>query len=99
VNAIAPGFFPSKMTKTPLERLGEKIIAHTALQRLGDGEDLKGGRRPAGLRTRRATSPTDHRRRRRRKCGVTIYDFAFDKLTANGTTVRLSLSKDDASVA
>jgi NAD(P)-dependent dehydrogenase (short-subunit alcohol dehydrogenase family) len=42
VNAIAPGFFPSKMTKTALERLGEKIIAHTPLKRLGDGEDLKG---------------------------------------------------------
>ena len=42
VNAIAPGFFPSKMTKASLEKLGEKIVAHTPLHRLGDEEDLKG---------------------------------------------------------
>ena len=42
VNAIAPGFFPSKMTKGALERIGDKIIAHVPLKRLGDGEDLKG---------------------------------------------------------
>jgi gluconate 5-dehydrogenase len=42
VNAIAPGFFPSKMTRASLDKLGEKIIAHTPLHRLGDGEDLKG---------------------------------------------------------
>jgi len=42
VNAIAPGFFPSKMTKASLERLGEKIVARTPLRRLGDAEDLKG---------------------------------------------------------
>src|SRR5438046_10671123 len=42
VNAIAPGFFPSKMTKASLERLGEKIVARTPLRRLGDAEALKG---------------------------------------------------------
>ena len=42
VNAIAPGFFPSKMSRTALEQIGEQIIAHTPLQRLGDDEDLKG---------------------------------------------------------
>ena len=42
VNAIAPGFFPSKMTKGALEKIGDKIIAHVPLHRLGDGEDLKG---------------------------------------------------------
>lgn len=42
VNAIAPGFFPSKMTQASLERIGEKIVARTPLRRLGDGEDLKG---------------------------------------------------------
>jgi NAD(P)-dependent dehydrogenase (short-subunit alcohol dehydrogenase family) len=43
VNAICPGFFPSKMTKGTLERLGEeKLAAHAPLQRLGDDEDLKG---------------------------------------------------------
>ena len=42
VNAVAPGFFPSKMTQASLENLGETIIARTPLRRLGDGEDLKG---------------------------------------------------------
>ncbi|HTH79163.1 MAG TPA: SDR family oxidoreductase [Ramlibacter sp.] len=43
VNAICPGFFPSKMTKGTLELLGEeKLAAHAPLQRLGDDEDLKG---------------------------------------------------------
>jgi NAD(P)-dependent dehydrogenase (short-subunit alcohol dehydrogenase family) len=43
VNAICPGFFPSKMTKGTLERLGEdKLAAHAPLRRLGDDEDLKG---------------------------------------------------------
>jgi len=42
VNAIAPGFFPSKMSRGALEKLGEKIIAHSPLHRLGDEEDLKG---------------------------------------------------------
>jgi gluconate 5-dehydrogenase len=43
VNAICPGFFPSKMTKGTLERLGEdKLAAHAPLKRLGDDEDLKG---------------------------------------------------------
>jgi NAD(P)-dependent dehydrogenase (short-subunit alcohol dehydrogenase family) len=43
VNAICPGFFPSRMTKGTLERLGEdKLAANAPLGRLGDGEDLKG---------------------------------------------------------
>jgi gluconate 5-dehydrogenase len=42
VNAIAPGFFPSKMTKGALEKIRDRIIAHVPLHRLGDGEDLKG---------------------------------------------------------
>lgn len=43
VNAICPGFFPSKMTQGTLERIGvDKLKAHAPLQRLGDDEDLKG---------------------------------------------------------
>ena len=43
VNAICPGFFPSKMTAGTLKALGEeKLAAHAPLLRLGDDEDLKG---------------------------------------------------------
>jgi NAD(P)-dependent dehydrogenase (short-subunit alcohol dehydrogenase family) len=43
VNAICPGFFPSKMTAGTLKALGEeKLAAHAPLRRLGDDEDLKG---------------------------------------------------------
>ncbi len=43
VNAICPGFFPSKMTAGTLKALGEQeLAAHAPLQRLGDDEDLKG---------------------------------------------------------
>jgi gluconate 5-dehydrogenase len=43
VNAIAPGFFPSKMTKGLLDRLGaDRMAAHAPLNRLGDDDDLKG---------------------------------------------------------
>ncbi len=43
VNAICPGFFPSKMTRGTLDALGEdKLAAHAPLGRLGDDEDLKG---------------------------------------------------------
>ena len=43
VNAIAPGFFPSKMTAGLLATLGEEKLAHDApLRRLGGDDDLKG---------------------------------------------------------
>ena len=43
VNALAPGFFPSKMTRGVLEKLGkDELAAHAPLQRIGDDEDLKG---------------------------------------------------------
>jgi gluconate 5-dehydrogenase len=43
VNAIAPGFFPSKMTRGVLAQMGEENMAkRVPLQRLGDDEDLKG---------------------------------------------------------
>jgi NAD(P)-dependent dehydrogenase (short-subunit alcohol dehydrogenase family) len=42
VNAIAPGFFPSKMSRAALERIGEKVVESSPLHRLGDEEDLKG---------------------------------------------------------
>ncbi len=43
VNSIAPGFFPSKMTKGVLATIGADVLAKDApLARLGDDEDLKG---------------------------------------------------------
>lgn len=43
VNAIAPGMFPSKMTKGTLEKIGvDKITQRIPLHRIGDDEDLKG---------------------------------------------------------
>ncbi|MBK6007788.1 SDR family oxidoreductase [Ramlibacter ginsenosidimutans] len=43
VNAICPGFFPSRMTRGTLDRIGvDKLAANAPLRRLGDDEDLKG---------------------------------------------------------
>ncbi len=42
VNAIAPGFFPTKMTKGLLELMGERAASKAPLNRVGGPEDLKG---------------------------------------------------------
>jgi NAD(P)-dependent dehydrogenase (short-subunit alcohol dehydrogenase family) len=42
VNAICPGFFPSKMSKGTLDLIGPAVLARTPLGRLGGDEDLKG---------------------------------------------------------
>lgn len=43
VNALAPGFFPSKMTRGTLESVGvDELAAHAPLRRIGDDDDLKG---------------------------------------------------------
>ncbi len=43
VNAICPGFFPSKMSAGMISAVGEdKMAAAAPLKRLGDDEDLKG---------------------------------------------------------
>ena len=43
VNAIAPGMFPSRMTRGTIERNGaDRITAMTPLNRMGDDGDLKG---------------------------------------------------------
>ena len=42
VNAIAPGFFPTKMSKKLLEVKEETILARTPLKRFGSDYDLKG---------------------------------------------------------
>jgi NAD(P)-dependent dehydrogenase (short-subunit alcohol dehydrogenase family) len=42
VNAIAPGFFPTKMSKAILEYRGQAILERTPLRRFGSEHDLKG---------------------------------------------------------
>lgn len=42
VNAICPGFFPSKMSQGLLSKIGDAVVASTPLRRLGNDEDLKG---------------------------------------------------------
>ena len=42
VNALAPGYFPSKMTQVLLEKHGEEILGHTPLGKLGGETDLTG---------------------------------------------------------
>ncbi|MDF0725429.1 SDR family oxidoreductase [Cytobacillus sp. S13-E01] len=42
VNAIAPGFFPTKMSKVLIERGKDHILATTPLNKFGSDTDLKG---------------------------------------------------------
>ncbi|MFS0781739.1 SDR family oxidoreductase [Bacillus sp. 1P06AnD] len=42
VNAIAPGFFPTKMSNVLIERSHDALLAGTPLNRFGNDEDLKG---------------------------------------------------------
>ena len=42
VNAICPGFIPSKMSQAVIDRIGDAVIGATPLRRLGTEDDLKG---------------------------------------------------------
>jgi NAD(P)-dependent dehydrogenase (short-subunit alcohol dehydrogenase family) len=42
VNALAPGFFRSRMTAATLSAIEDKVVARAPLQRIGDDDDLKG---------------------------------------------------------
>ena len=42
VNAIAPGWFPSDMSKVLLDRFGEEFVSQVPLGRFGGADDLKG---------------------------------------------------------
>ncbi|NGQ95805.1 SDR family oxidoreductase [Brevibacillus sp. SYP-B805] len=42
VNAIAPGFFPSKMSSGLLQKFGDQILERTPMGRFGGENDLKG---------------------------------------------------------
>ena len=57
VNAICPGFIPSKMTQRLLDKIAPRVIEATPLHQLGEP---RGSRRPRGAARRarqRATSP------------------------------------------
>jgi len=42
VNALAPGYFPSKLTAATLDRHEARLVAHTPRGELGGPQDLKG---------------------------------------------------------
>lgn len=42
VNAIAPGFFPTKMSRGVLEKYGDALLERNPMRRVGGPEDLKG---------------------------------------------------------
>jgi gluconate 5-dehydrogenase len=42
VNAIAPGFFPTKMSRALIEREQGLLLKSTPLRRFGSADDLKG---------------------------------------------------------
>lgn len=42
VNAIAPGWFPTKMSGATIERFEEEMLADIPLNRFGNPDDLKG---------------------------------------------------------
>jgi NAD(P)-dependent dehydrogenase (short-subunit alcohol dehydrogenase family) len=42
VNAIAPGWFPTKMSRPLLDRYGEQMLSHIPMARFGRPDDLKG---------------------------------------------------------
>ena len=42
VNALAPGYFPSKMTRAILEKHGDEILRQTPLGKFGGDTDLMG---------------------------------------------------------
>jgi NAD(P)-dependent dehydrogenase (short-subunit alcohol dehydrogenase family) len=42
VNAIAPGFFPSRMSEKVLERIGPEVESHIPMRRIGRPGELKG---------------------------------------------------------
>jgi len=42
VNAICPGFIPSKMSRGLLHTIGESVVAATPLHQLGTDDDMKG---------------------------------------------------------
>ena len=42
VNAIAPGGFPTDMSRWVLENHGDRLLEHIPMKRFGEGDELKG---------------------------------------------------------
>jgi NAD(P)-dependent dehydrogenase (short-subunit alcohol dehydrogenase family) len=42
VNAIAPGWFPTAMSRWVLENHGQRLLTHIPMRRFGEGDELKG---------------------------------------------------------
>ena len=42
VNAIAPGWFPTDLSRWVLENHGDKLLKHIPMKRFGEGDELKG---------------------------------------------------------
>jgi gluconate 5-dehydrogenase len=42
VNAIAPGWFPTDMTRWVLDHHRDRLLSHIPMRRYGEGEELKG---------------------------------------------------------
>ncbi len=63
VNAVAPGFFPSRMTEASIERFGAEIERRCPLRRIGRPEDMAGAAiylaSRAGAYTTGAVIPVD----------------------------------------
>ena len=70
VNALAPGFFPTRLSAGVVEHASDRIKAITPLGRLGRSRRDEGTRRLPGLRRVRLPHRTNHRSRRRNNRGV-----------------------------
>jgi len=69
VNAICPGFFPSKMSSGLLDKISASVIERTPLGRIGGDTDLMGcGGLPCVGRVAPRDGPVHCRRRRRVEC-------------------------------
>ena len=66
VNAIAPGFFPTKMTKGIMEMLGDEVADQGAAQARRRARGPQGARRAVRVGCLRVHHRPDRRRRRRR---------------------------------
>ncbi|BBL79768.1 gluconate 5-dehydrogenase [Rubrobacter xylanophilus] len=65
VNALAPGWFPTRMSGPLIERHEKEMLEHIPLKRFGEPEDIKCGVLPLASRAGAYITGLDHRRWRR----------------------------------